>query len=73
MSPDTPDFVRALAPGLPALPPALQALVRRARHEPAFAAAVRSLEAMLRTRLTLDDVHSALLLAVLATKLAETP
>jgi len=70
-SPDAPAVLRALAPHLAALSPGLQALVLRARHEPAFAAAVRSLEAMLRAGLTLDDVQHALLLAVLATKLEE--
>jgi hypothetical protein len=73
MSPDAPDVFRAMGPLLAALPPALQALVLRARHEPAFAAAVASLEAMLRAGLTLDDVQGALLLAVLATKLEGSP
>jgi hypothetical protein len=73
MSPDTPDVFRVLDPFLAALPPELRALERRTRHEPAFAAAVASLEAMLRAGLTLDDVQGALLLAVLATKLDETP
>jgi len=60
-------------PHLAALPPALQALVRRARHDPAFAAAVARLDAMLRAGLTLDDVQGALLLAVLARAFDEAP
>jgi hypothetical protein len=71
MSTDAPTVLRVLYHHLPALPPALQALVLRARHDPAFAAAVASLDAMLRAGLTLDDVQGALLLAVLATKLGE--
>lgn len=73
MSPDAPTVLRAMDPLLATLPPALQALVRRARHEPAFAAAITSLEAMLRAGLTLDDVQGALLLAVLATELDAMP
>jgi len=73
MSPDGPTGLRALAPGLATLPPALQALVLRARHDPAFAAAVASLDAMLRGGLTLDDVQGALLLAVLARAFDDVP
>lgn len=66
MSPDSPDVFRAMDPIFARMPPALSALMLRARHEPAFAAAVATLEALLRNGLTLDDVQGALLLAVLA-------